>query len=364
MKRWMAIHKEVLFQIILTCNRYFRKSEKQVPHFSSVLVNISSGIGDALMAEPLIRSLKEYNSDIKIHLIVSPSTRILFEKHRQVQKVFELRAKVIPLLKLCRQLRKIKYDCYIGAIPSNTLSQVSIPIIAGIPFRLKHRSPHAGSQNYDFLFHRIEPIPEGRHRMVCNLDLLKYVGITNIQAEIKPQIHVSDESIQHAKQMLQKKGFDDKKLTIGFHPGCNPKAAFKRWAPENYAQLMKYLFDEWHAQILLVGGKDEKEDVRKIELLLTRTAFNFVGQADLFETAALIKHCRFFVSNDSGIMHLATAVDVPVFAIFGPKDERHIGPYGFKHTVIRNGKEVNNVTVEKVINTLLQSEHGLKGIPE
>ncbi len=329
----------------------------------NILIGVSSGIGDALMAEPLVRALKMAKPDMKVGMLASEPTAALFQNNSWVDHIFILKLSFYRIISLILQIHKRRYSLYIGAIPSNTLSQVFIPIIAGIPFRLKHRSPHAGSQNYDFLFHRIEPIPEGRHRMVCNLDLLKYVGITNIQAEIKPQIHVSDESIQHAKQMLQKKGFDDKKLTIGFHPGCNPKAAFKRWAPENYAQLMKYLFDEWHAQILLVGGKDEKEDVRKIELLLTRTAFNFVGQADLFETAALIKHCRFFVSNDSGIMHLATAVDVPVFAIFGPKDERHIGPYGFKHTVIRNGKEVNNVTVEKVINTLLQSEHGLKGIP-
>jgi ADP-heptose:LPS heptosyltransferase len=59
-------------------------------------------------------------------------------------------------------------------------------------------------------------------------------------------------------------------------------------------------------------------------------------------------------------MHLATAVDVPTFAIFGLKDERHIGPYGPQHTVIRNGRDVNNVTVEQIIHTLLDSDYALK----
>jgi heptosyltransferase-2 len=349
----------VLYIAAKMYDRFVKK--KTVNTFSTILINISSGIGDALMAEPMIRSFKAGNPSLQIHILASRSTGFIFANHPQVQKIFVLRAKWMSVLTLCRQLRKFKYDTYIGAIPSNTLSQVLIPYLSGIPFCVKHRSPHTGSRNYDFLFQRIETIPDGRHRIECNLDLLKHMGITNILPDIKPQIFLSEESVQYAEQILHGKGYDETKLTIGFHPGCNPQAAFKRWAPENYAQLMRYLYETWKAQILIVGGKDEEDDMKKIESLLTVKTLNFVGQTDLLETATLIKHCHFFITNDSGIMHLATAMDVPVFAIFGPKDERHIGPFGNKHTVIRNGKEVNNVTVEQVINTLLQSEQGLKG---
>lgn len=352
----------VIYIVVKIHYRFFRKKIEALNTFSSVLINISAGIGDALMSEPLIRAFKEYSPAIQIHVVASSSTRILFENHPYVQKVFVIRPRLSSILALCHQLRKNKYDLYIGTIPSNTLSQVLIPYLSGIPYRIKHQTPHTGSRNFDFLFHRLEPIPEGRHRMLCNMDLLKQVGVACKLPEIKPNVFLPNVTERKIIEILQKKGFDEKKLTIGFHPGCNPQAAYKRWAPENYARLMRVLYEKWNAQILVVGGKDEEEDVNKIETLITIKTLNFVGKADLLETAALIRHCRFFISNDSGIMHLATTVDVPVFAIFGPKDERHIGPFGSKHTVIRNGKDVNNVTVEQVVNTLLESDYGLKRI--
>ncbi|KAB2881482.1 glycosyltransferase family 9 protein [bacterium] len=312
------------------------------------------------MAEPLVRALKQAKPDTKVDLLVSRPTKSIFQNYSLVDRVFLLELRFLKFIKLIRQLRKQRYDLYIGTIPSNTLSQVLVPFLSGIPFRIKHRTPHTGSRDFDFLFNIIEPIPEGRHRLLCNLDLLKHVGVSHNKAEEATQLLLSEKDLRNADEMLAEKGFIANKLTIGFHPGCNPQAAFKRWPSENYAKLMLYFQEHWNAQILIVGGKDEEEDVLRVESLLVQKTVNFVGRANIHETAALIKHCRFFVSNDSGIMHLATAVDIPVFAIFGPKDERHIGPYGNKHTVIREGTDVNNVTVEKVVNTILQSAYGLK----
>ena len=349
-----------LHHVLKIISRFKFSTPNKKGVYSPLIVNISSGIGDALMAEPLIRTLRAAWPEVVIDVIAGASTSLLFEKHPDVRCVYVLKPQWLDWLRLARRLCIKKYCLYVGTIPSNTLSQLLLPWLAGIPFCIKHKTPHTGSRDFDFLFQRLEPIPDGRHRLECNLDLLKHIGINAVN--IKPEIIIASETDKKVNNLLQKKEFDKKKLTVGFHPGCNPQAAFKRWAPENYAKLIRYLQEQWHAQIILVGGKDEEEDVEKIESLLTRKPFNFVGKADLHETAALIKHCRFFVSNDSGIMHLATAVDVPVFAIFGPKDERHIGPYGVKHTVMRNGKEVNNVSVEQVVDTLLQSNYGLKGM--
>ncbi len=338
------------------------RSVEQQDAVFQVMVNISSGIGDAIMAEPLIRAIRAVKPGTNIDVIAGPSTRSLFENHTDVRRVHVLVPRLFNWIQLILQLRKEKYDLYIGTIPSNTLSQQLLPWLANIPFRIKHRTPHTGSRDFDFLFHRIEPIPEGRHRLTCNLDLLKHIGISADLTDARPRIGDLPDIRQKALDALHRIGYNADRIMIGFHPGCNPKASFKRWSPQNYARLMTYLQDRWHAQILIVGGKDEEEDVAKIESLLSSKILNFVGKADLLETAELIRFCRFFVSNDSGIMHLATAVGVPVFAIFGPKDERHVGPYGNKNTVIRNGKEVNNVTVEQVIESIEQSEFGLRDL--
>lgn len=356
----MNFHTFVLYIIAKIYMRLVKQKVEERDKFIKILINISSGIGDALMAEPLVRALKEEKPQIKIDILAGRSTNAMYENNKCVNRVFLLELGLLKIFTLIRMLRKQHYDAFIGTIPSNTLSQIFIPYLSNIPFRIKHRTPHSGSRDFDFLFHRIESIPEGRHRIECNLDLSKHLNINQLSFEKSPRFPVSEDTLEITKKKLFEKRYNENKLTIGFHPGCNPQASFKRWAPENYARLMHYLQEQWKAEIVIVGGKDEEDDVRHIEALLPMKPLNFVGQADLFETAAFIRHCKFFISNDSGIMHLATAVDVPVFAIFGPKDERHIGPYGAKHTVIRQGTDVNNVTVEQVIDTLLQSEFGLK----
>ncbi len=327
---------------------------------SSILINLSAGIGDALMAEPLVETLHRHRPPIRMDILVSAATKMIYENDERIHQIHLLRSTPGNMAGLVRTLRKQKYDAYIGAIPSNTLSQILVPYFSKIPYRIKHRTPHQSFRNYDFLFQDIEPIPEGRHRIECNLDLLKYLGIKTRGEKTGPKITVTEISRHRADAVLAEMNFDSGKMTVGFHPGCSPGAPGKRWNPENYAALGNYLHEQWQAQIVLVGGKDDLDDIRKIMERMKTEPLNTAGRCTLMETAAIISRCRFFVSNDSGIMHLATAVDVPTFAIFGPKDERHVGPYGDKHTVIRNGWNVNEVTPSMVIDILEKSERGFK----
>lgn len=326
-----------------------------------ILVNVSSGIGDAIMAMPVLNTLRTSFPAMTIDLIVRPETKSLFEGRTDLGRSYVMPTSYAPspLAKICGQMFLRKYDFYIGGIPSNTIRQMLIPLIPRIPCRIKHRTPHRGLRDLDFLFTHVEPIPEGRHRVDCNLDLLKYVGIDPAGLEPTLRLDLTDAHRESALVVLRQLGFEEDRPTVGFHPGCNPLAAYKKWPPERYAKLADYLHDVHHAQILLVGGRDEMDDVSTIVGLTRRKPIVLAGRTSLMETAAAIGHCAFFVSNDSGIMHLATAVGVPTFAIFGPKDDRHVGPYGSGHTVIRNGRDVMAVSLEQVIGSLENNPFGL-----
>lgn len=322
-----------------------------------ILLSISAGIGDALMAQPLLNEIQNNFPQSHIHVLCSAATQHVFRSHPGIQKIWAMDISSIKkYLGLVGKIRKEKFDLYIGAIPSNTYSQLLLPVLAGIPVRIKHHSPHKFPRNLDVLYHALTPIGEGVHRLECNLELLHFLKV-NHWSKPSPKFHISDVALAKMKTKI---AHDRKKLVIGFHPGCNPAAAFKRWPPERYAALADYLYTTYDATVFIVGGKDEADDVRKIMEQAQHKPLNFAGQCTLEETAALIAQAHFFVSNDSGIMHLSTAVGTPVFAIFGPKDERHIGPYGEKHTVIRNGRDVNQVTLEQVVQTLTASKFGLK----
>lgn len=337
----------------------------KLDNISSILLGISSGLGDALMAEGLIQVLANKYPQLKIGVLTSSNTRKVFENSKNIERIWilENKQRIWNLINLSLSIRKRKYDVFIGAIPFNTIYFVLLPLFGNIPYRIKHKTPHKGFRDYDFVYHHLEVITDGKHRIECNLDLLKFVGLRlDEKEEVAPVITIYDQERQKAYNLLQERHFEKKKLTVGFHPGCNPKAYYKKWAPENFARLGDTLHTRFGAQIILVGGPDDTKEIATVESLMKLTPINVSGQCSIYETAAVIEHCDFFVSNDSGIMHLATAVDVPVFAIFGPTNERHIGPYGAKHTVIRRGEAVNDVRVEDVIDTLLQSEYGLKNV--
>ncbi len=306
------------------------------------------------MAEPLVRSLKLNFPDCEIDILVSNATAQVYKNHASIRRTIVLEKAKISFAKLIYRLHKNKYDVFLGCIPSNTYSQILAPVLSRIPVRVKHRTPHQKLRDLDFLFHGILPIPDGKHRLECNLDLLQFFSI---KAEASNPQFIIDSNIRKIidDRLPQYEG-----LTIGFHPGCSPSASFKRWLPANYAALGDCLVETHGCRIIIVGGVDEREDVNQLYDAMRNKPINFCGTCTLEETAAVIKRCDCFISNDSGIMHLATAVNVRTFAIFGPKDERHIGPYGPIHTVIRNGKDVSNVTVEQVISVLENSVFGLK----
>ncbi len=322
-----------------------------------ILFNISSGVGDAVMAIPLLKSVHSNFPDAVISVISNRSTIPLFQTFTFINNIFcadDYRS-VFKYIRLLKSLRSEKFQFYIGAIPSNTIRMILIPFLSGIPYRIKHCSPHHGINNYDFLFHHLETIPENRHRVDCNLDLIKVLKVQESSGIEFPLLELPQNSRQSVERILSQEGYKPSLPLIAVHPGCHPKAYYKRWPPEYYVQLLNELKKKYDVQILLVGGKDEIAELQHIDTGLTEKPLNFSGKMNLAETACALSYCRCLISNDSGIMHLAAAVDIPVIAIFGPTNDKHIGPYGKKHTVIRNGKKVEQVTVDQVMKILLES---------
>lgn len=341
-----------------------KQNHKSDPANKHWLFNISSGVGDAVMAIPLLKAVHNYFPDISISVIANRPTLPLFQTLAFIRNIYcadDYRSTIKYLL-FAKMLRKEKFSVYIGTIPSNTIRMVLIPFLSGIPHRIKHCSPHHGVNNYDFLFHHLEPVPGNRHRVDCNLDLIKALKVHESAGIEFQLLELPQNTRQSVERILSEEGYKQSLPLIAVHPGCHPKAYYKRWPHDNYVQLLNDFQKAYNIQILLVGGRDEKTEVQFIESGLLTKPLNMAGKLNLIETACALSFCKFLISNDSGIMHLAAALGIPVFAIFGPTNEKHIGPYGDIHTVIRNGLDINSVTVEQVSQILQKSEFGLKDI--
>ena len=147
---------------------------------------------------------------------------------------------------------------------------------------------------------------------------------------LRAEIRVDARHRADADRLLRTHGWDGGPL-VGIAPGAAYGSA-KRWLPDRMGAVAARLARDGHAGVVVVGADEDRETVE----IVTRTAtaegarssrvLNLAGKTDLPVLAGVLSRCRAFVSNDSGAMHLAAAVDVPVVAIFGPTREWATSP--------------------------------------
>ena len=158
-----------------------------------------------------------------------------------------------------------------------------------------------------------------------------------------------------------------KTLIVGFHPGSFPDMKYKRWAPEKYAELGNFLCEKFNASIMIFGSSEEQDISEKILKLMRYPPIITTGKTTLRQAAAIIEKCDLFVSNDTGLMHIAAALNVPTIGIFGPTDPRKNSPRGKNTTFIwknfpcspcyntekaikcKEAKCLNSISVEEVL---------------
>jgi len=154
--------------------------------------------------------------------------------------------------------------------------------------------------------------------------------------ESTPHIVVQEETARRADLVLTKNGVTSPARLVGFAPGAAYGHA-KRWPPSRVAQVIVRVSRELGAVCVLVGAAGDRDAGREIESALPSgvRSVNLIGRTDLGQLAGVLARCSAFVSNDSGAMHLAAAVGVPVTALFGPTDERATAPLGDHDVIVR-----------------------------
>ena len=124
-------------------------------------------------------------------------------------------------------------------------------------------------------------------------------------------------------------------LTIGVAPGA--KHATKRWTVEGFSSIINFLIKNTNARIILFGSRPDREIVNSFSIEKPQFMLDTTGELSLLETTALMNHCDLVLTNDSGLMHLASALKKKVVAIFGSTtEELGFFPYLSEHIVIQN----------------------------
>jgi heptosyltransferase-2 len=282
-----------------------------------VVVRAPNWLGDAIMALPAIAAVRRTFPRSTLAVAARPSIAPIFEEPTSASpdEILQVEPKTES-----RTLRNGRFDLII--VLPNSFRSAWVARRAGIG----HRWGLASSARGPLLTRRVRPAKGKLHQSARYLALLEGLGMQG--TDDLPSISPSPQTIERARSMLSRHGIDPSTNVAGFAPGAAYGHA-KRWPPERVAGVIARLNDRGVACVL-VGSADDRDAGREIESALPSSArvVNLMGRTDLRLLAGILGRCQAFVSNDSGAMHLAAALGVPVVAIFGPTDERVTAPLG------------------------------------
>jgi heptosyltransferase-2 len=170
------------------------------------------------------------------------------------------------------------------------------------------------------------------HQSQNYLALLAHFGITGTsKAQLLVTTNAEDASIA---SRLAENGITGSDFVLGINPGATYGSA-KRWYPDRFAAVAHAISEKWGAKVVITGGPGEAAIASDIERELAGYCLNMAGKTSVRELMALIKRCNFFITNDSGPMHLAAAFGVPLVAIFGSTDHSTTFPLSDSAVVVR-----------------------------
>lgn len=298
-----------------------------------ILIRAVNWVGDAVMTTPAIGLIRECFPLAEITLLANPLVSQLFLPHRWIDRVITFDRNgahkgIAGRFRLAALLRKQVFD--VAIILPNSFESALIPWLAGIPVRWGKSSDGRAFM----LTGRYRPDVQNSaaHEVEYYLDLVRHFGITG-QAHV-PHLTVTAAEDHGAAVRLAEQGITADDFIIGVNPGAAFGSA-KRWYPERFAEAARRLAGEWAAKIVVFGGPGEKDIAGEIEQQLDRRCLNLAGETDMRQLMALIKRCNFFVTNDSGPMHIAAAFGVPLAAIFGSTDHTGTAPFTDNAAIVR-----------------------------
>lgn len=313
-----------------------------VSHGKKILVISFAGIGDTVLATPLIRELRANFPEAQIDALVrwvGAKDVLLNSPHlNAVHQQNLLSESYSKALRFLRSLRKARYDVSINAHPQSRIHYRMIARFVGAKMRISH--VYEGWSPLDrLLVNQTMPQDYERHTVDHNLDLLSLLGKKPSLSKPELQIFLSAADTNWAESFLESHDLGQRKL-LGLHVGSGrtKNLALKRWPLRGYIELLAIVRRDWpDLGILLFGGPDEASELEQILAAHPSPLVVRVPSQTLREAAALMRRCSVFLSVDTVHMHLAAAVNTPrQIVIEAPTLNKTNEPYGNPYILVKN----------------------------
>ncbi|PIZ83933.1 MAG: lipopolysaccharide heptosyltransferase II [Candidatus Omnitrophica bacterium CG_4_10_14_0_2_um_filter_44_9] len=289
--------------------------------YKRILVVRTDRIGDVLISTPVVKALRDNYPMSYIAIMVSLYTKDLVEGNPYLDSVIILdkdkkHKGLFATLGLSRSLKNMKFDVAIILHP--TVRVHLICFLAGIKERIGYdrKAPY-------FLTTVIKHTKQygARHESEYNFDLLKPLGILEVNKELYMPIKAYSENL--VREVLKDAGVTPRDRLVVIHPASS--CLSRRWPISRFAQLIDRLAMSFRVKVLIVSDSIHSDISKELVSLSKTRPIDMSGRFDLSGLASLFKRCALVISNDSGPVHMAVAVKTPVISIFG-RNQPGLGP--------------------------------------
>jgi len=304
------------------------------PKVKKVLVISLTNIGDVILTLPVMDILRRDFKGAELSVVIGPKAASLLAHNPRLKKVYiyDKHQPVATTIRWVWELRRQSFDLVVDLRNSFT------------PFLIaaRRRTPAAKIRQ------------EGLHMREKHLQRLRTVHDYDPQKAKDSILYISSDDRKYVEHLLEN-ALGAKRSFVAIAPGSAYHA--KRWNEANFARLVEEINIRFQVPVVFVGDDKDSAFVRKINALLPIAEADLTGQTTLIQLAELIARSALIISNDSAPMHLASYLNRPVLALFGPSDPLKYGPWSETSGYVRaGGKEaafdINTITPQALVGRL------------
>jgi len=304
-----------------------------------VLVLRLSAVGDVIRALPAVKALKQSYPASSVTWVVEEPSKALLESQPEVDEVIlfprmrwskgikspkRLWRTVGEIRRFILGLRHRKFDAALdfhGILKSGLIS-----FISGSPIRIGF--DRRSTQEGNFIFSNVKVgLPEQRmSRIQKNLALVKRMGLKT--EGFDPKLHIPAEDSEPVESFFGRFPKPLRRPVIAIHPGTSRKTSYKRWMPIRYSRLADRLIDELGSSVIFTWGPQELDLVEEIRRGMEKESILGPRTESLTQLAEVFRRCDVYIGGDTGPMHVASFMGIPVVVIYGPTDPVVNEPFG------------------------------------
>lgn len=303
-----------------------------------ILIQSMGGIGNTLMATPLIAAARAQYPNGTIDVLTTPGAAELLRSDPAINTVITDQPgddySRIRYQSINSQIRKSRYDAALVTLNAVTFRFAVRSIWGRVPLRIIHDYGFLPQDDFTQGFTFRVGRDKSLHDAQNNLRLLS--ALTGCSHDTGPlAIELLPKEQEFANSYLLARGISRSDLVIGLCPGSSGWMSFKRWPLTHYIETCKTILKQFEsAKVLLFTGPDEKDEAPVWKSAIESERLHRVEDISIREFSALLGRCNVVLANDSLPMHICAALRTPVVAFFGPTNPKNTGPWSPLSTVL------------------------------